>query len=85
MNYFLGYGVMKEYLDEPVKTRETIDANKWLKTGDIGCMDSNGYLFYKSRIKELIIRGGINIYPSEVERFIRTNENVMDCYVYIIF
>ena len=47
----------------------------------MGSMDTHGYLFFKSRIKELIIRGGINIYPSEVERFIRTNEKVLDCYV----
>lgn len=76
-----GFGIMQGYYDEPEKTSETINKNGWLKTGDIGCMDEHKYTFYKSRIKELIIRGGTNIYPAEIEIFLRTHENVLDCYV----
>jgi len=79
---FRGYGVMKGYWDEPEKTAETIDADNWLKTGDIASMDENGYVFFKSRAKEVIIRGGINIYPAEIEVFMRTHDEVMDCYCF---
>lgn len=44
-------------------------------------MDEHGYLYFKSRAKEIVIRGGVNIYPAEVERFFRTHPNVLDCYV----
>lgn len=62
-----GYNIMKGYWDEPVKTAEAIDSNGWLKTGDICSMDENGYVFFKSRAKEVIIRGGINIYPVKLQ------------------
>lgn len=79
-----GFSVMKEYWDEPEKTAETIDKNGWLKTGDICSMDENGYVFFKSRAKEVIIRGGTNIYPAEIESFMRTHDGVMDCYCFSI-
>ena len=60
---FRGYNVMREYWDEPKKTAEAKDAAGWLRTGDIGYMDVNGLLYFKTREKELIIRGGTNIYP----------------------
>lgn len=77
-----GYNIMKEYWDEPIKTAETIDASGWLKTGDICSMDENGYVFFKSRAKEVIIRGGINIYPAEIESFFRTHESILDAYCF---
>lgn len=81
---FKGYNIMKGYWDEPVKTAETIDKNGWLKTGDIASMDENGYVFFKSRAKEVIIRGGVNIYPAEIEVFMRSHDDVMDCYCFSI-
>ena len=76
-----GYSIMKGYLDEPVKTAETIDKNGWLHTGDSACMDEHGYIYYKTRSKELVIRGGVNVYPAEIERFFRTHESVLECFV----
>ena len=73
---------MKEYWDEPEKTRETIDENGWLYTGDIGVMDEQGCVQFKSRAKEVIIRGGVNIYPAEIEVFIRGHPDVVDCYCF---
>jgi long-subunit acyl-CoA synthetase (AMP-forming) len=58
-----GFNVISEYWGEPEKTSQSIDKQKWLHTGDICQMDSNGYIYFKSRSKELIIRGGVNIYP----------------------
>jgi fatty-acyl-CoA synthase len=55
---------------------------KWLKTGDIGFMDEKGCVTFKSRAKEVIIRGGVNIYPAEIESFIRTHECVFDAYCF---
>lgn len=81
---FRGYGVMKGYWDEPEKTAETIDKDGWLKTGDVASMDENGYFFFKSRAKEVIIRGGINIYPAEIESFMRTHPDVLDCYCFSV-
>lgn len=74
-----GYNVMKEYWDEPEKTSETIDKNGWLHTGDIGSMDEQGCVKFKSRAKEIIIRGGVNIYPAEIEIFMRGHPEVIDC------
>ena len=76
-----GYSVMKGYWDEPVKTAEAIDKHGWYHTGDIGTMDESGYLYYKTRSKELVIRGGVNVYPAEIERFFRTHESVLECFV----
>lgn len=81
---FRGYNIMKGYWDEPEKTRETIDENGWLKTGDIASMNEHGYVFFKSRAKEVIIRGGVNIYPAEIEVFMRTHSDVVDCYCFSI-
>lgn len=54
---------MKGYWDDAKKTAETIDENGWLHTGDVAAMDTDGYVYFKSRAKEIIIRGGANIYP----------------------
>lgn len=65
-----GYNVMKEYYNMPEETRKTIDENGWLHTGDIGYVDDDGYLYLVGRIKEMIIRGGENISPYEIENCI---------------
>jgi fatty-acyl-CoA synthase len=65
-----GYSVMLGYWDEPDKTAEAIDAARWMHTGDLAVMDDAGYLNIVGRIKDMVIRGGENIYPSEVEEFL---------------
>jgi len=62
-----GYMVMRGYFGDPESTREAIDAVGWLHTGDIGVMDHDGYLSITGRLKNMIIRGGENIYPAEIE------------------
>ncbi len=76
-----GFSIMKGYYEDEEKTKSTIDKNGWLLTGDIGCMDEDGYVYFKTRVKELVIRGGVNIYPSEIEKFLRTHPDIVDCYV----
>ena len=66
-----GYNVMQGYYKLPEETAKTIDADRWLHTGDLGSLDEKGNLYFKGRIKELIIRGGENISPREIENFIR--------------
>jgi acyl-CoA synthetase (AMP-forming)/AMP-acid ligase II len=63
-----GYNVLKEYLDDPAATRETIDAEGWMHTGDIGALDARGYLKITDRLKDMYIAGGFNCYPAEIER-----------------
>ena len=65
-----GYSVMLGYWDEPERTAEVIDAARWMHTGDLAVMDEAGYLNIVGRIKDLVIRGGENIYPREVEEFL---------------
>ncbi|WP_428334468.1 FadD3 family acyl-CoA ligase [Novosphingobium sp.] len=62
-----GHAVMRGYLDDPVATAEAIDADGWLRTGDIGTIDARGYLAITDRKKDLFISGGFNVYPAEVE------------------
>jgi fatty-acyl-CoA synthase len=66
---FRGYHVMREYHRQEKATRETIDAAGWLRSGDIGTMDADGYVRITGRLKDMIIRGGENIYPAEIEAF----------------
>ena len=73
--------VMKGYYKMPDETAHTIDKDGWLHTGDLGTEDENGYFKVTGRIKEMIIRGGENIYPREIEEFLRKNQKVMDVYV----
>jgi fatty-acyl-CoA synthase len=70
--------VMKGYYKMPEATAETIDKEGWLHTGDLGEVDENGYFKVTGRIKDMIIRGGENIYPRELEEFILKNPKVMD-------
>lgn len=73
--------VMKGYYKMPDETKKAIDADGWLHTGDLGTVDENGYFKVTGRIKEMIIRGGENIYPREIEEFLRKNQKVRDVYV----
>ncbi|WP_425088604.1 FadD3 family acyl-CoA ligase [Stappia sp.] len=65
-----GYTVMKGYFEDPVATRETIDADGWLHTGDIGILDETGNLRIEDRLKDMYITGGFNCYPAEIERIL---------------
>ena len=76
-----GYSVMKEYWEHPEKTAEAIDADGWMHTGDLGVLDDEGYLSITGRIKDMLIRGGENIYPREIEEFLFTHPAVVDAQV----
>jgi fatty-acyl-CoA synthase len=76
-----GYSVMLGYWDEPEKTAEAIDAARWMHTGDLAVMDGAGYLNIVGRIKDLVIRGGENVYPREVEEFLYTHPDIEDVQV----
>src|ERR671916_1652238 len=76
-----GYSVMLGYWNEPEKTAEAIDRARWMHTGDLGVMDSDGYLNITGRIKDMVIRGGENVYPREVEEFLYTHPDVLDAQV----
>ncbi len=76
-----GYHVMKGYYKMPEATAKTIDKDNWLHTGDLAIMDENGYCKITGRIKDMIIRGGENIYPREIEEFLYTNPKVKDVQV----
>ncbi|PKN47131.1 MAG: AMP-binding protein [Deltaproteobacteria bacterium HGW-Deltaproteobacteria-17] len=78
---FRGYQVMSRYYNNEKATAETIDDRRWLHSGDLGVMDDEGYVKITGRIKEMVIRGGENLYPRELEEFLRTNPKVMDVYV----
>ncbi len=79
---FRGYHIMRGYYGQPEKTAETIDAAGWLFSGDLGTMDSDGYLRITGRLKEMIIRGGENIYPREIEDYIFTHPRVAEVAVF---
>ena len=76
-----GYSVMLGYWDEPQKTAEAIDAGRWMHTGDLAVMDTAGYLNIVGRIKDMVIRGGENVYPREVEEFLYTHPSIEDVQV----
>jgi fatty-acyl-CoA synthase len=76
-----GYGVMVGYWNDPEKTREAIDADGFMHTGDLAVMDDDGYLSIVGRSKDMVIRGGENIYPREVEEFLYTHPDVVDAQV----
>ena len=77
-----GYGVMQGYWDDEEKTAETIDSEGWLHSGDLGEMDENGYIKITGRIKDMIIRGGENIYPREIEEFLYTHPDIQEVQVF---
>ncbi|WP_036284775.1 AMP-binding protein [Microbacterium luticocti] len=76
-----GYSVMLGYWDEPDKTAEAIDEARWMHTGDIATMDQDGRLNIVGRIKDMIIRGGENIYPREIEEFLYRHPDISDVQV----
>ena len=76
-----GYVVMKGYYSNPAATEEAIDSDNWLHTGDLGTMDENGYVRVTGRLKDMIIRGGENIYPREIEEFLYQHPKVLDVQV----
>ena len=76
-----GYSVMLGYWNEPDKTADAIDASRWMHTGDIAIMDTDGYVNIVGRIKDLVIRGGENVYPREVEEFLYAHPAVADVQV----
>ncbi|KAA8585187.1 hypothetical protein FQN60_003881 [Etheostoma spectabile] len=72
-----GSCVMHGYWDDPQKTREVISQDRWYRTGDTACLNSLGYCRIEGRIKDMIIRGGENIYPAEIEQFLYTHPKVV--------
>ncbi|GAA0968294.1 AMP-binding protein [Actinocorallia libanotica] len=76
-----GYSVMLGYWNEPEKTAEAVDTARWMHTGDLAVMDEHGYLNVTGRIKDMVIRGGENIYPREIEEFLYTHPDVLDAQV----
>ena len=76
-----GYNVMKGYYNMPEATAEAIDTDGWLHSGDLGVMDEDGYLAITGRHKDMIIRGGENIYPREIEEYLYRMEGIADVQV----
>lgn len=77
-----GYSVMQGYWDDEARTNETIDATGWLHSGDLAEMDEEGYVQIVGRIKDMIIRGGENVYPREVEEFLYTHPDIQEVQVF---
>ena len=76
-----GYSVMHGYWEDPAKTAEAIDTDGWMHTGDLATMDTEGYVNIVGRIKDLVIRGGENIYPREIEEFLYRHPAIQDVQV----
>lgn len=76
-----GYSVMLKYWDNPEATHQVLDSARWMHTGDLAMMDEEGYIHISGRIKDLIIRGGENISPKEIEDFLYQYPNVLDAQV----
>ncbi|RME67283.1 MAG: AMP-binding protein [Alphaproteobacteria bacterium] len=77
-----GYSVMRGYWDDEARTREAIDAAGWMHTGDLAVMDADGYCAITGRVKDMIIRGGENIYPREIEEFLYRHPAIQDVQVF---
>jgi len=73
-----GYSVMRGYWNEPERTREAIDAAGWMHSGDLAVIDAQGYCNIVGRVKDMIIRGGENVYPREIEEFLYRHPKVLD-------
>ena len=76
-----GYSVMLGYWEQPDKTAEVIDRARWMHTGDLAVMDEAGYVSITGRIKDMVIRGGENVYPREIEEFLYTHPDILDAQV----
>ena len=72
---------MAGYWNDPESTAEVIDADGWMHTGDLAAMDACGYVQITGRIKDIVIRGGENISPREIEEFLHTHPDIIDCHV----
>ena len=79
---FRGYHIMKGYYGDDEATKKAIDESGWLHSGDLGAMDEDGYVRITGRLKEMIIRGGENIYPREIEDFLYTHTKVAEVAVF---
>ncbi|MBT5941820.1 MAG: AMP-binding protein, partial [Rhodospirillaceae bacterium] len=77
-----GYHVMSGYYNNPEATAIAIDAEGWLHSGDLGSMDGDGYVKITGRLKEMIIRGGENIYPAEIEAYLFTHDKISQVAVF---
>jgi fatty-acyl-CoA synthase len=77
-----GYSVMLGYWDEPEKTADVLDANGWMHTGDIAIIDQEGYCNIVGRIKDMVIRGGENLYPREIEEFLYRHPKIQDVQIF---
>ncbi|MFT7572098.1 MAG: fatty-acyl-CoA synthase [Paracoccaceae bacterium] len=77
-----GYSVMRGYWDEAARTAEAIDAGKWMHTGDLATMDAAGYFNIVGRIKDMVIRGGENLYPREIEEFLYRHPKIADVQIF---
>ncbi len=77
-----GYCVMRGYWGDPERTTETIDDAGWLKTGDLATIDENGYCRITGRVKDMVIRGGENVYPREIEEFLYRHSDIQDVQVF---
>lgn len=76
-----GYSVMTGYWNDPAKTEAAIDAEGWMHSGDLAVMDDDGYVRITGRIKDMVIRGGENIYPREIEEFLHSHPDILDAQV----
>jgi fatty-acyl-CoA synthase len=76
-----GYAVMRGYWNDPERTDESIDPARWMHSGDLATMDEEGYVRVVGRIKDMVIRGGENVYPREVEEFLYTHPELADVQV----
>jgi fatty-acyl-CoA synthase len=76
-----GYPVMAGYWNDPERTADVIDAQRWMHTGDLATMDEQGYVRVVGRIKDMVIRGGENVYPREIEEFLYTHPAIADVQV----
>ncbi len=74
-----GFNVMKKYYNKPEKTDEVLDEEGWYYTGDLGKLDEDGYVYVTGRKKDMIISGGFNVYPREVEEFFYTHPKIKTC------
>jgi fatty-acyl-CoA synthase len=76
-----GYSVMRGYWNQPAETAAAVDVAGWMHTGDLAVMDAEGYLAITGRIKDMVIRGGENVYPREIEEFLYTHPDILDAQV----
>jgi fatty-acyl-CoA synthase len=77
-----GYGVMRGYWDDPERSAESIDASGWMHSGDLATIDGQGYCSIVGRLKDMLIRGGENIYPREIEEFLLRHPKVQSAQVF---